>query len=292
MADDDTSIWVYNPSFPLAVVGCVVYCILFAATAYTTWVKHRAWFFSAVVVGAAIEVAGYVCRVYSAKNQTVLVPYILTLTLTVLAPVFIAAGNYLLISRLILNVLPPSRHRILGIAGRLLTPIFVSFDIVSFLVQGNGSAIASSGNWTGPKEKVGRYTLIGGLLLQLLAFGLFLAVFGRFHFLANRCALPEAPVGWRKVVRAVYISSIAIMIRCIYRVCEFAEGIQGYAFRNEWLFWVFETIPMAFAIGAFCVWHPSQYLPRNALLSNKARARKQPSVEMTASTNPSRDQMV
>lgn len=109
-------------------------------------------------------------------------------------------------------MLPTSHHRILGIAGRLLTPIFVTFDILSFLVQGNGSAIASSGNWTGPKEKIGRYTLIGGLLLQLLAFALFLAVFGRFHFFANRFAVPEAPVGWRKVVRAVYISSIAIMV--------------------------------------------------------------------------------
>lgn len=73
MADDDTSFWAYNPSFPLAVVGCVIYVILFIATTYFTWFKHRAWFFSTVVVGAAIEVAGYVCRVYSAKSQTVLV---------------------------------------------------------------------------------------------------------------------------------------------------------------------------------------------------------------------------
>lgn len=259
MASDDSSIWVYSPAFPLAVVGCVVYSILFVAITYTTWIKHRAWFFSTVVVGAAIEVAGYVCRVYSAKHQTVLVsetkkggatmkqlevliyllqvPYILTLTLTVLAPVFIAAGNYLLISRLIVNLLPPTHHRILGIAGRLLTPIFVTFDIVSFLVQGNGSAIASAGNWAGPKEKIGRYTLIGGLLLQLLAFGLFLTVFGRFHFLATRFAVPEARHGWRKVVRAVYISSIAIMVSLrnlfflllswILTSCRFAASIES-----------------------------------------------------------------
>lgn len=73
MASNNDSIWVYNPSFPLAVVGCVIYSLLFVATTYTTWVKHRAWFFSAVVVGAAVEVAGYACRVYSAKNQAVLV---------------------------------------------------------------------------------------------------------------------------------------------------------------------------------------------------------------------------
>lgn len=139
-------------------------------------------------------------------------PFVLTLTLTVLAPVFIAAGNYLLISRLILAVLPSSHHRILGIPGRFLTPIFVAFDILSFIVQGNGSAIASSGNWTGDKEKIGRYTLIGGLVLQLVAFGLFLAVFRRFHVLANRFAVSDAPPGWRKVVIAVYVSSLCIMV--------------------------------------------------------------------------------
>ncbi|KAM0740620.1 hypothetical protein ACQRIT_005804 [Beauveria bassiana] len=281
MSNEDRSIWAYNPSFPLAVVGCIVYSLLFVAITYTTWIKHRAWFFSAVVVGAAIEVAGYVCRAYSAHNQSVLN-----------SSVFIAASNYLLISRLILCVLAPTHHCILRIAGRLLTPIFVTFDILSFVVQGNGSAIASTGNWRGPKEKPDRYTLISGLLLQLLAFGLFLAVFGHFHFLANRFAVPDAPVGWRKIVRAVYISSIAIMIRCIYRVCEFAEGMQGYAFRTEWLFWVFETIPMIFAIGVFCVWHPSQYLPRSAPLSKKAGEKEQLSGEMTTSTPDSREQMV
>lgn len=70
---DDTTIWPYSPSFPLAVVGCIIYALLFISITYLTWIKNRAWFFSVVVVGAAIEVGGYVCRVYSAKHQTVLV---------------------------------------------------------------------------------------------------------------------------------------------------------------------------------------------------------------------------
>lgn len=136
----------------------------------------------------------------------------MTLTFTVLAPVFIAAGNYLLISRLIRAVLPPSSHRILGIPGRRLTPIFVACDIIAFLVQGSGSGIASSDNWTGPNEKLGRYVLIGGLVFQLIAFSLFLAVFGRFHFLANRYEVADAPKGWRRLLIAVYCSSILIMV--------------------------------------------------------------------------------
>ncbi|KAI8723884.1 hypothetical protein NCS52_00245200 [Fusarium sp. LHS14.1] len=262
MADKE-SIWMYNPSFALAIIGTVVYSIIFLVISYLTLIKYRAWFFIVVVIGSAIEVAAYTLRAYSAKNQSEIGPFVNTLTFTVLAPVFIAAGNYLLISRLILAVLPPSRHRILKIPGRRLTPIFVACDVVAFLVQGSGSGIASSDNWQGQMEKIGRNILIGGLAFQLVAFSLFLCVFRRFHVLANRMAVDSAPNGWQKVVLAVYVSSTLIMVRCIYRVCEFAEGMDGYAFRNEWLFWVFESLPMIGAIGIFCIYHPSRYLGRD-----------------------------
>jgi hypothetical protein len=72
MADQE-SIWMYDPSFPLAVIGAVVYGITFLVLAYLTLIKYRAWFFIVVVVGSAIEVAAYNLRVYSAKNQSEIV---------------------------------------------------------------------------------------------------------------------------------------------------------------------------------------------------------------------------
>lgn len=73
MANNDSSVWMYSPSFALAVIGCIVYCLLFLAITYFTLIKYRAWYFIVVVIGAAVEVAGYVCRVYSVKHQTDLV---------------------------------------------------------------------------------------------------------------------------------------------------------------------------------------------------------------------------
>ncbi|KAF4945413.1 hypothetical protein FGADI_11915 [Fusarium gaditjirri] len=260
---DQESIWMYDPSFPLAVVGAVVYGIIFLVIAYLTLIKYRAWYFIVVVIGSAIEVAAYSLRIYSVQNPSEITPFVLTLTYTVLAPVLIAAGNYLLISRLILAILPPSRHSILRIPGRRLTAIFVFCDVIAFLIQGSGSGIASSDNWQGEMEKIGVKVLIVGLVFQLVAFSLFLCVFGRFHTLALRMAVEDAPMGWQKLVLAVYISSVLIMVRCIFRVVEFAGGRDTYAFSHEWLFWVFESLPMTGAIGIFCFYHPSRYLGRN-----------------------------
>lgn len=80
MADSD-NVWLYEPNVPLAIIASIIYGILFLAIAYLTFIKFRAWWFTVVVIGAAIEVAGYVFRTYSAKNQTELVTSFLSLTL-------------------------------------------------------------------------------------------------------------------------------------------------------------------------------------------------------------------
>ncbi|KAK3299541.1 RTA1 like protein-domain-containing protein [Chaetomium fimeti] len=268
MADEQSSIWPYDPSFPVTILATVLYGLVFLAIFYLTVIKYRAWFFTAVVVGAAVEVLGYALRCYSIKQPTQVGPFAASQTLIVLAPVLIAAGNYLLIGRLIRAVLDRARtrHRVLGIPARLLTRVFVGCDVLSCLVQASGSSISSSVQWVGTTAEVGVYVLIGGLVLQAVAFAVFLGILARFWYLATRkggCLAGDAPVGWERVVLAVFVSSVLIMIRCIYRVAEFAEGIEGYSFTHEWLFWVFESVPMLIAIGVFCVFHPSAYLGRD-----------------------------
>ncbi|KAK0641058.1 RTA1 like protein-domain-containing protein [Cercophora newfieldiana] len=265
MAEAPDSIWMYTPSFPLAVLAAVLYGLVFAWIFYLTVIRYRAWYFLCVVIGAAIEVAGYALRCYSIKNPREIGPFASTLSLIVLAPVLVAAGNYLLIGRLIRAVLSSSTgHRVFGVHGRKITRIFVIFDIISFLVQASGSSVASSVEWVGTTADVGVNILIGGLALQAVAFSFFLAIFGRFHYLAKKGYLAQdAPAGWEGVVIAVYVSSLLILIRCIYRVAEFAEGVDGYSFRHEWLFWVFESLPMLIAIGIFCFFHPSACLGRD-----------------------------
>ena len=151
----------------------------------------------------------------------------MTLTLVVIAPIFIAAGNYMLISRLIRAVLPKERHRVFRIPARYLTPIFVTCDVVAAIVQGSGSSIAAADDYTGPTERTGRYVLVGGLTFQLTFFSVFMAVFGRFHYLARERVSDTAPAGWPKVIIAVYVSSILIMVGRIPGLCHGIIADEG-----------------------------------------------------------------
>ncbi|KAM7204932.1 RTA1 like domain containing protein [Naviculisporaceae sp. PSN 640] len=265
-APEETSVWQYNPSFALAVLASVLYGLIFLAIFYLTIIRYRSWYFTCVVVGAAVEVAGYALRCYSIKRPTEVAPFATTLSLIVVAPILISAGNYLLLGRFIRSVLPPSHDKIAPLLpSRRITRIFVISDILSGLVQSSGSGIASSDNWTGPNLKIGINILIGGLALQAGSFVLFMSLLGRFHFLARRrmLAREDAPRGWERLLRGVYISSGMILIRCIFRAAEFAEGVDGYSFRHEWLFWVFEAVPMLIAIGVYCFYHPGAVLGRD-----------------------------
>lgn len=37
-------------------------------------------------------------------------------------------------------------------------------------------------------------------------------------------------------------------------------GIDGYPFMHEWMFYIFESLPMLPAIAVFCSFHPAKYL--------------------------------
>ena len=108
----------------------------------------------------------------------------------------------------------------LGVPARLLTRVFVCCDVVSCLVQASGSGLAASRGWVGKMAAVGVAVLIGGLVLQVVAFAVFLGVLGRFWVLAGREGLVvrDGPEGWRRVVWAVAVSSVLIMVGALF-VC-------------------------------------------------------------------------
>jgi hypothetical protein len=134
--------------------------------------------------------------------------------LIVIAPLFIAAGNHLLIGRLILSVLPSHSHKILGLPAARITKIFVGCDIVSFLIQVSGSGIASSNNWVGKEEKIGVDLLIVGLATQLATIIIFNAVVVAFSRKAvwEGGAKEDAPIGWKKVLATISVSSTLITV--------------------------------------------------------------------------------
>jgi hypothetical protein len=65
----------------------------------------------------------------------------------------------------------------------------------------------------------------------------------------------------------------------VYRLIEFAMGIDGYPFGHEWPFYVFEATPMLLAVAIFCLWFPPGYLPKKKFGDDVEVAKEVPTTQ-------------
>lgn len=109
--------------------------------------------------------------------------------------------------------------------------------------------------------KMAQNIIIGGLILQLLFFGFFIIVAAIFHKRMN--AVPtvqsEQPeIRWRHYLTTLYVVSVLIMVRCIFRAIEYIQGHDGYLLKNEAFLYIFDALLM-FLVMAYMNWqHPSE----------------------------------
>lgn len=71
---------------------------------------------------------------------------------------------------------------------------------------------------------------------------------------------PRAPCPSKSNPLQHELTSQTQQIRTIFRLVEFALGIRGYPFSNEWCLYVLEAIPMWIALGMLGWYHPVRWL--------------------------------
>jgi RTA1 like protein len=282
MPDAPVSLYPFTPSQAAA--------ILFTSLYGTVWASHcfqhlclrrrccrrsdgnkrcaRHWCTVPTAVAALLSSAGYGVRNASTQKVNSIDLYAASSGLIVISPIFICASLYLLLSRIIVRSLPPSSDLVakkkpqvfFGIAPRWIGKVFVASDVLSFMTQGAGTGIAAGGNWEGDAATTGINVLLFGLSLQLATFTVFLVA---LWMLVCRVRIVEG--GFEPKVKSlmvgITVASVFIEIRSVYRVVEFALGIDGYPFQHEWPLYVLEAVPVLFAIAALAWWHPIRLLP-------------------------------
>ena len=131
----------------------------------------------------------------------------------------------------------------------------------------------------------GEKLIVVGLALQLVFFGFFVVVAGLFHYrlvrdkptrqLTLNCfkrrshtseprALTATPpidistLPWKRHMFALYISSLLILVRSIFRIVEYVQGNNGYLLKHEVFLYVFDAVLMLAVMVLFNVVHPSE----------------------------------
>lgn len=120
---------------------------------------------------------------------------------------------------------------------------------------------------------LGQKIILIGLFVQIAFFGFFVVVSVSFNRAINKrptSRSTDPTISWRKHLRALYLASILIMIRSIYRCVEYIQGNSGFIIRHEFFIYILDGVPMFFVMAIFNVIHPSEI---NALLKGGLMAK-------------------
>lgn len=154
--------------------------------------------------------------------------------------------------------------------GRVLTTFAAISGIVEAL-NANGAINATNTDLPKSRQNIGKALLKAALLIQIVVIVLFVTVAGYFQRQCFRNGIRNAKLN--AALTTLYISSVLITIRTIYRIVEyfslaelhFEQGMDPMSFspiiRYEWFFYVFEATLMVCNQVLWNVRHPRRYLP-------------------------------
>ncbi|PVI04051.1 RTA1-domain-containing protein [Periconia macrospinosa] len=258
---ENNGIYPYKPSQPAAVIFLFAFGIS-AALHLFQMIRDRAWFYGSFTVGAIMMSLGYAARVVSAKSPADMGPYIVQSLFIILPPSLYAASIYMIYGRLVLFV--NASHASL-VKPAYVTKIFVTGDVLAFFLQAGGGgmmAVAGLGD-------VGQKIMLMGLAIQLLFFGFFLIIsvvfFNRLRGSSAGLVAPQyGKHAWPALLKLMLCAAAVIILRCVFRMIEFAQGHNGYFASREVYVYLFDTMPM------FCVQFMFHFIRANEVFGSKA----------------------
>ncbi|KAL6910064.1 RTA1 like domain-containing protein [Trichoderma evansii] len=250
----------YTPSVAAAALFCVLFFLSTILHLFQMW-KTRCWYLTPLVIGCFFEFIGFAGRAASGAQKAgcwTLGPYLIQSMFILLAPALFAASIYMILGRIIILV-DGQDHSI--IRPQWLTKIFVIGDVICFLLLAGGSGILASSKNSPSSTDLGNNVIIGGLVLQLIWFALFVTVTAVFHHRMK--SIPtvrsqQSDCRWQIYLRTLYIAGCLIIIRNLFRVIEYAQGNDGYLLTKEAFIYTFDALPML-AVVTWLHWmHPGE----------------------------------
>lgn len=232
-------------------------------------------------LGLLCEFIGYIGRTINHNNIWSRGPYIMQTLLLLIAPPLFSATLYMTFGRLVTNVLHNEKKLLLY--PKYITKFCVVGDILSLLLQAAGGGIMSGTSSNPDNFTLGENVILGGLGVQILFFGFFMVIEATYYFRLHKAinkteynskvintdirSFPNRFNNWRTILISLFVCSIFILIRSIYRVIEFTEGNNGYIARHEWFLYIFDSLMMFLNAFFFLSQDVSNYFLRTIPLT-------------------------
>ncbi|KAK0716327.1 RTA1 like protein-domain-containing protein [Lasiosphaeris hirsuta] len=247
----EASILQYQPSIPGngIVIGVFALSMLIHLVQGVKW---RCWdFMICIIIGCVDEIIGYIGRIMLHSNPFSFNAFVIQIVCITTAPVFFCSAIYVLLSRTVNHLDRSQSH----LNPKYFVWFFIPCDIVSLILQAAGGALSATQAGTGNKSGV--KISMGGLVLQVVTLVIFITLFAEYviRYTRKSTAGPLQP-RMRLFLGFLFLSTIFVLVRCIYRIDELRDGYDGPLIRDEPLFMVLESAMMLLSVLCLIVSHP------------------------------------
>ncbi|EEB07839.1 hypothetical protein SJAG_02957 [Schizosaccharomyces japonicus yFS275] len=246
----------YTPTKWLNIVATICFAACSQVNIFQVF-KYRSGIPLLSFVASLGEAIGWVARQYSAKHitSTAITSYSIQYVTIMAFPVFYTAQMYITLKHLIIQYGPEYAF----LRPRLYGLVFIICDIISMFIQFAGGGMAGGANGDAHKESVGSNIMLFGICYQLVMVLAFTASGVDFWYRYSHNK-PYRSAGGRDMenlkmglseskrralsAHCLWIATVLVIIRSIYRVIELAQGWSGKLIKTEAYLGIFDFVPM------------------------------------------------
>lgn len=253
------TIYGYTPNLAANAFFCAFFGLFLAANVLLPF-KYKTWTYGTIIsLGALAEVIGYAGRIIMHSNAWSNTGFEMQICCLILAPSFFAAAIYLTLKDMIRAIGPQFSI----IKPKLYPWIFISCDLISLILQAAGGGTAASANTTTMTD-AGGHIMLAGIVFQVATFTALyiLALIFISRLRANKHTITSAQLSvlhdrnFKIFSWGIFVASVAVYIRCIYRIAELAGGWKNKIMQDEISFYVLDGAMVAIAVVALTVAYP------------------------------------
>lgn len=270
-------------------VFTAVFGTLLIVHGYLTIVSGYWYFGSSFLIGAGLTFAGYLARCISVGNELDENPFLCQFICLTISPAFIMAGIYYMLGRML--IFHGDRFSLLR--PRWFSYIFIACDVFSIVIQAIGGGVAGGALENKESTQTGTHIMVAGLAFQVFSMSLFYTLLSQFviksYFhntdqvsfsVRNLFALlfdtkrgqhlrrqlePNYAPSYQEVrarslffyvVVFLFVGTLFIYIRCIYRLVELSQGWTGFLMTHQAFLMGLDALQVCFTCTLTVFFHP------------------------------------
>ncbi|KAF2106755.1 RTA1 like protein-domain-containing protein [Lophiotrema nucula] len=257
----------YRPTIPGNAIYLVCFFILLGFQLFYG-IRKKTWtYMGTVSIGLLLEIIGYIGRLMLHQNPFIMNNFLTNLIPLTIAPALLTAGIYLCLGRVITAIGSENSR----LKPKMYTYIFVGCDLLSLVLQAIGGALAATAK-TSNGSTTGKNVMVAGLICQVISMFFFLTIWGDFALRSRRArisgALSRTAPSLYADLRStrtfqffqwsLFVATILIFVRCLYRVAELWNGFNSHLANDEATFMIFEGPLIILAVAAMTAFHPGR----------------------------------